>query len=139
MTFQPGESGNPAGRPRGARNKRTLAFETMLDRDATVIVDQLITLAKKGDIAAMRMCIDRIFPRPHGRPVAFDLPPMTTAADAVTVMGGIMQAISDGDLSAQEGAELSKVVAGFSQMVATADMARRLREIEQSLALLKSQ
>lgn len=139
MTYQKGESGNPAGRPRGARNKRTLAFESMFDRDATVIIDQLIALAKGGDIAAMRMCMDRIFPRPHGRPVAFDLPPMTSAADAVTAMGGIMQAIGDGDLSAQEGSELSKVVAGFSQTVATADMERRLREVEQSLAVLKSE
>jgi hypothetical protein len=54
-------------------------------------------------------------------------------------MGGIMQAIGDGDLSAEEGAELSKVVAGFSQTFATADMERRLREVEQSLAVLKSE
>ena len=137
MTFQPGASGNPAGRPRGASNRRTLVAESMLDRDGPAILETLVELAKEGDIAAIRMCIERIFPRPHGRPVAFDLPPMTTAADAVTAMGGIMQAIGDGDLSAQEGAELSKVVAGFSQTVATADMEQRLRQVEQSLTLLK--
>jgi hypothetical protein len=53
-------------------------------------------------------------------------------------MGAVVQAIGDGDVSAQEGAELAKVVAGFSQTVATADMAERLRQVEQSLALLKS-
>jgi hypothetical protein len=97
----------------------------------------MITLAKEGDVAAIRMCIDRLYPRPRGRAAAFDLPPMTSAADAVSAMGGIMQAIGDGDLSAEEGAELSKVVAGFSQTFATADMERRLREVEQSLAVLK--
>jgi hypothetical protein len=138
MTFQKGESGNPAGRPRGARNKRTLAAESMFDRDATSIIDQLITMAKEGDIAAIRMCLDRIFPRPRGRPVAFDLPPMTTTTDAVAAMGAVVQAIGDGELSAEEGAELSKVVAGFSQTVATADMEQRLRQIERSVTLLKS-
>jgi uncharacterized protein DUF5681 len=138
MTFQQGESGNPAGRPRGARNKRTLAVESMFDRDATAIIDELIKLAKDGDVKAIRLCIDRIFPRPRGRPVAFDLPPMTTTTDAITAMGAVVQAIGDGELSAEEGADLAKVVAGFSQTVATADMEQRLRRIEQSLALLET-
>jgi hypothetical protein len=138
MTFEKGESGNPAGRPRGARNKRTLAAESMFDRDATAIIDELIKLAKDGDIKAIRLCVDRIFPRPRGRPVAFDLPPMTCAEDAVTAMGAVVQAIGDGDVSAEEGAELAKVVAGFSQTIATSRMEQRLQQIEQSLALLKS-
>ena len=137
MTFQPGESGNPAGRPRGARNKRTLAAESLFDRDATTIIEQLITLAKEGDIAAIRMCIDRIFPRPRDVAVAFELPPMTTAADAVVAMGAVVQAIGDGDLSAHEGAQLAKVVAGFSQTIETADLQQRVCETEEAIALLK--
>jgi hypothetical protein len=34
MQFQPGQSGNPAGRPPGARNKKTLAMEEMLAEHA---------------------------------------------------------------------------------------------------------
>ena len=138
MTFQPGESGNPAGRPRGARNKRTLAAESMFDREATAIIHQLITMAKDGDIAAIRICLDRIFPRPRGRPVAFDLPPMTTGADAVAAMGAVVQAIGEGDVSAEEGAELAKVVAGFSHTVTTAVLEERMDLIDKRLELLKA-
>lgn len=137
MTFQPGESGNPAGRPRGARNKRTLLAESMLDRDGADIIEKLIRLAKGGDIVAIRMCIDRICPKQRDRPVPLDLPPMTTAADAAAAMGAIMQAIGDGDIGTQEAAELAKVVAGFSQTLYRADMEARLGELEQMVALLK--
>jgi len=137
MTFQPGESGNPAGRPRGARNKRTLAAESMLDRDGADIIDRLIRLAKGGDIAAIRMCIDRICPKQRDRPAPLDLPPMTTAADAVAAMGVIMQALGDGDIGTREAAELSEVVTRFSKTIVTADLEARVAEGERILALLQ--
>ena len=33
MTFQPGQSGNPAGRPRGARGKAAVLAERMFEGD----------------------------------------------------------------------------------------------------------
>src|SRR5690348_2496063 len=44
--FRPGESGNPAGRPRGARNRTTLAAEQLLDGEAEVLTRKAIELAK---------------------------------------------------------------------------------------------
>ena len=31
MPFQKGQSGNPAGRPRGSRNRSTILFENLLE------------------------------------------------------------------------------------------------------------
>ena len=136
MTFQKGESGNPAGRPRGARNKRTLLAESMLDRDGADIIERLIRLAKGGDVAAIRMCIDRICPRQRERPLSFDLPPMAAAADSVAAMGAIMQAIGDGELTPHEAAELAKVVASFAQAIVATQIDERLATVEQRLAVL---
>ena len=52
MTFQPGKSGNPAGKPAGARNKTTLAVEALLDGEAEGLTRKAIELANAGDIAA---------------------------------------------------------------------------------------
>ena len=137
MPFQKGQSGNPAGRPRGARNKLTLLAESLLEADAEALVTKLIEIAKNGDVGALRACIDRICARQRDRVVAIELPPMVTAADAVAGMGTILQAIAAGDLGAQEAGELTKVVTGFSQTITTAQLECRLGEMEKALTLLK--
>jgi Family of unknown function (DUF5681) len=47
--FQPGQSGNPAGKPKGARNRTTLAIEALIDGAADDIANKAIELAKAGD------------------------------------------------------------------------------------------
>ena len=54
MTFQPGKSGNPAGKPAGARNKTTLAVEALLEGEAEGLTRKAIELAKAGDMQALR-------------------------------------------------------------------------------------
>jgi len=73
MTFQPGQSGNPHGRPRGARNRATIAAETLLDGEAYALTRKAIDLAKQGDTAALRLCIERILPARKDRPVSFEM------------------------------------------------------------------
>jgi hypothetical protein len=60
MTFKPGQSGNPEGRPKGARNRATLAAERLLDGEADTLTRKAIQLAQQGDTTALRLCIDRI-------------------------------------------------------------------------------
>jgi hypothetical protein len=137
MQFQKGQSGNPAGRPRGARNKLTVLTDSLLEVDAAELMKTLIALAKTGDVAALRLCIDRICPPHRERPVAIELPAMTTAADAVAAMGAILQAIGVGDLGPQEAAGLANVVGSYLQAIATAQLEPRLDQIENAMAALK--
>ncbi|HYZ43542.1 MAG TPA: DUF5681 domain-containing protein, partial [Xanthobacteraceae bacterium] len=52
MPFEKGESGNPAGRPRGARNRATLLMQNLLADDAETIGRKAIEMAIAGDLAA---------------------------------------------------------------------------------------
>ena len=71
MPFQPGQSGNPAGRPPGSRNKRNLVVENRLDDNAGELIAAAISRAIDGDPAALRACMDRLAPRLRHRPLDF--------------------------------------------------------------------
>ncbi|HVD72806.1 MAG TPA: DUF5681 domain-containing protein [Xanthobacteraceae bacterium] len=98
MPFQKGQSGNPAGRPRGSRNKAAIALQELLERDAESIARTVTHLAKHGNIAAIRMCMERLLPPRRHEPVTLDLPALDTAADAVAATSAIVAAVASGDL-----------------------------------------
>jgi hypothetical protein len=131
MTFKPGQSGNPNGRPKGARSRATVAAEQLLDGEADALTRKEIEMAKGGDTTALRLCIERILPARKYRPVAFDMPHIETVADSVKAAAAIASAVADGDVTPMEAAELSKVVDGYTRAVETADLAARLDRLEQ--------
>ena len=73
--YKPGQSGNPAGRPRGIRDKRT-ELRGLLEPHAAKLVNKAVEMALEGDATAPRICIDRLVPalRPQDLPVA--IPPL---------------------------------------------------------------
>jgi Family of unknown function (DUF5681) len=130
--FKPGESGNPAGKPKGARNKVTLAIEALLDGEAEALTRKAIELAMGGDMTALRLCIDRLAPPRKDRHVAFELPPIACAADAVKASAFLVAAVADGDLTPAEAAELGKLIEGYVRALEATDFALRLDNLERN-------
>ena len=129
--FQPGQSGNPAGRPKGARNRATVALEAILDQDAESIVRKAIEMAQDGDSAALRLCLERLLPPRKDRHITFPLPAIDTAADVVKATNAMLQAVANGDLTPSEAAELGKLVTAHVEAIKATDHEERLRAIEE--------
>jgi hypothetical protein len=127
--FQPGNT----GKPRGARNRTTLALEALLDGEAEAITRQAVKMALEGDTTAMRLVLERILPPRKDRPVRFKMPKLETAADAVKATAALAEAVASGDLTPTEAGELSKLVDGFTKAVEQHDIQRRLDKIEAAL------
>jgi hypothetical protein len=72
--WKPGQSGNPKRRPVRARNKTTVAVEGLLAGEAEAITRKVVAMAKRGNITAIRLVLDRISPPRKDRPVPFKLP-----------------------------------------------------------------
>lgn len=131
--YQPGQSGNPAGKPKGARHRLTMLAEQLLGGEASAIVRKAIELAKAGDSTAMRLCLERILPVRKGRPVTLNLPSMESAADLPTVVGAVARAVAAGDLTPDEGQALASVFEAQRRAHETVDLESRLRAIEERI------
>ena len=60
--YTKGQSGNPAGRPVGSKNKCT-QFRELLEEDLPALVSVLRDKALEGDMNAMRLLLERLVPK----------------------------------------------------------------------------
>jgi hypothetical protein len=130
MTFKPGQSGNPAGRAAGSRNKKTLAAEAALFEHAQELVDDLVRRAKRGEPAAMRLAMERILPTGRGRPLPIELPPVRSTEDAQVAAGVIMDALKQGALSAREAVDLINVVGALTRLNGAIELIKKVARTE---------
>ncbi len=130
MQFQKGQSGNPAGRPRGSRNKASMRLHEMLEQSAETLFNKAVEMATAGNIAALRLCLEPLLPTHKNEPLFCEMPPLAKAADAVAAIAGIASAALTGDVTADEAAKLTKVMSLYVQ-------ALEANEFEDRLALLE--
>ncbi len=127
---RPFQAGN-AGRPKGARNRATVAMEALLEGEAEKLARRAVEMALEGDTTALRLCMHRILPARKDRHVPFALPKLETAADAVKASAALVKAVAAGELTPSEAAELSKLVEGFTRAADLHDIQARLEKLEQ--------
>lgn len=127
---KPFAKGN-SGRPKGARNKTSIAVESLLDGEADKLTRKAIKLALAGDATAMKLCMDRIAPVRKGRRVQFALPPIKTTADVLVALAAITTAVSCGQLSPAEGLEVAGVVELSRRAIEQQELEVRIRTMEE--------
>ncbi|WP_460452613.1 DUF5681 domain-containing protein [Alsobacter sp. SYSU BS001988] len=129
--FQPGQSGNPNGKPKGARNATTLAMEALLEGEAEALARKAVDLALAGDVTALRLCMDRLCPTRKDRTVAFHLPEIASAADAKHAASAILDAVAAGDLTPLEAADVVKVLETYTKILEATELEERLARLEE--------
>ena len=129
--FEPGQSGNPAGRPRGSRHRALLALDAIGEEASKDIVNAVVTAAKGGDMRAAEILLRRIWPERKGRVVEFDLPPITAPADAVKAVAAIVDAVAAGDLTPEEAQAVAGIVEIQRRTIETQDLADRIAALEE--------
>jgi hypothetical protein len=109
--FAPGQSGNPAGRPKGARNRATLLAEAALDENGEGLVRQAVAAALAGDAATLRFLVGRLLPPASAdQPVALDLAP-GEESDPAAILAKTIRAMADGEIPPRQALQIGRLVA----------------------------
>jgi len=125
-------SNGNVGRPKGSRNKATIAIESLLEGQAEALTQTAISKALDGDSIALRLCMDRIAPLMKDKPVVFPLPKMRDAMDASQAAGSVLSAVSDGTLTPIEGSRVMGLIDNYRRTLELTEIDSRLNGLETS-------
>jgi hypothetical protein len=87
-------------------------------------------------MTAIRVCLDRMVPPRKDRTVAFELPKLLKPEDAIAATSALAAAVSAGEITPSEAAELAKVVGSFVQALELHDLAERIARLEEAAKAL---
>ena len=118
------------GRPKGSRNKATIAIESLLQGQAEALTQTAVKKALEGDSMALRLCMERIAPAPKDQPVSFSLPKMNNSLEASEAAGSVLTAVSEGELTPIEATRVMGLIDSYRRTLELTDIEERLRTVE---------
>lgn len=131
--FKKGQSGNPRGKPKGSRNKSTLAAEALLEDSLEKICRRIEEEALNGNMQAAKMILERFLPPRKDRLIRIDLPEIKTYEDILSASNLVLSAVCKGKISPSEGETLSRAIALHAQTLEASELEQRLQTIESKM------
>jgi len=118
------------GRPRGSRNKTTRVAQQILDQYSESLIRQGIVLAAKGNVPLLKFLLERMLPVRRDGPVRLKLRKIETAQDIIVAGSEIVEAISAGKITPQEGERVTEVLERIRKCIEVGELAARVEELE---------
>lgn len=139
--FVPGNPGGP-GRTRGRTSALRRAAEQAVTPDhLAAIMRKATRLALEGNLAAMRIVMERTCGKPAeapaagGEPLGITLPKLETAADCTAALDCVIAGICRGDIEREAGKLLIDAVQARVRAIEATDLEARLGELEQAAGM----
>ena len=129
-TWKKGQSGNPAGKKPGTRNKATMMVLSLMEKGAEEIAASIVEAARSGDLSAARFVLDRLVPPIRERPIDIDLPNTDTVQGVDRAQQAIIEAVARGELLPGEGSVLAGLVEARRKTLETIDLEQRVAALE---------
>jgi len=128
--FQKGQSGNPKGKPKGARNRTTLIAQTLLDGQAEALVEKVVQLALDGDLTCLRICLERLVPPKRDAPIDIDLPDISAVADIPKLFSSLTAKLREGGITPSEARVLIDLAEAIRRLFELTELEQRIGALE---------
>ena len=125
-----GTSGNPRGKPQGARHAALKALDLIGEAGAAEVMASVVAAAKEGDMRAADLLLRRLWPERKGRPLTIDLPPISDAAGVVGALTAVTAAVAAGEISPEEAQGLAAVLETQRRAIETVALDQRITALE---------
>ena len=119
-----------AGKPKGSRNKATIAIESLLDGQAEALTQKAISAALTGDAVALKLSTDRIAPSPKDKPICFSLPDMHCVREVSEAAGGVLRAVGKGEITPIEATRVMGLIDCHRRIIELTEIEHRLSALE---------
>lgn len=130
--FVKGQSGNPKGKPHGARSKATRAALALLHGQLEQLTQTAIDKALEGDPVALRLVLDKVLPTAKEAPIdvgAVALPDLS-GENLPKAVGAVVEAVAGGALTPSQGQVLVSMLDGFRKSIELAELEKRIAALE---------
>ena len=124
MQWQKGQSGNPAGRKPGEKNKK---IELLRSNDLR-LQKKVLRMALDGDVVALRICADRLWPKL--RPEALPVIVKAKSADLASQGAAVIDAALAGKLTPDVLRDLLSALADQARLIEFTEIEGRLAALE---------
>jgi hypothetical protein len=104
--------------------------EQLVSGDAKELSQKMIELAKQGNVRCLEYCLDRLLPKRSGRPLDLQLPRINDIHDVKAAMAAVTRALNNGDVTAEEAANLVRWFEGYAKIITSDDLVVRLEALE---------
>ncbi|EGG93309.1 hypothetical protein IMCC1989_1352 [gamma proteobacterium IMCC1989] len=130
--FAKGHSGNKQGKPKGVRNKITLAAIELFHNNSEILIKKAIEKALEGDMVALKLCIDRLAPVIKEQPMtSIELPTLTNSTSVLKALATVTDKLCNGELLMSEAKAIYSLLAIYQKQLDISELQKRVDTLEQ--------
>lgn len=121
----PGQSGNPAG-----ASRLTARVRSLLAPHAETLIESVLAQALLGDVAALRLCLERICPPLRADSEPAEIPGLAEARTLIDKTSTVLDAMARGEVGADTAAQIIAAISSAAALAELEELRQRIGALE---------